>query len=165
MSSDPPQTPSQIAETILQDPRERKRLTAFALSRYGIRHEDAEDLLQDTAVELLRRRKHIHSPRGFLFSAFRTCCKKFVFRLRSRGQSIPLTGDEASAAHDPDRLDLAFSVRQGLGAVSAACRKILTAHYILGESLKQTAVSAGYASSGLPTIVSRCLKKLRTCLA
>lgn len=165
MSSDPPQTPTQIAETILQDPHERKRLTAFALSRYGIRHEDAEDLLQDTAVELLRRRKHVHSPRGFLFSAFRTCCKKFVFRLRSRGQSIPLTGDEAPAGEGPDRLDLALSIRQGLGSVSAACRKILTAHYIMGENLKETAASTAYAYSGLPTLISRCLKKLRTCLA
>ena len=165
MPPEPPQTAAQVAETVLQDPRERKRLTAFALSRYGIRYEDAQDLLQDTAVELLRQRKQIHSPRGFVFSAFRRCCNKFILRLRTRGHFQPLTEtDNVAGESNHDRLDLAIAVREGLGAVSLACRKILTAHYILGGSLRETAASSSFAYSGLPTLISRCLRRLRACL-
>lgn len=48
----PPPAPH-IAEILLDEGRRRK-LCAYAGSRFGIAADDTEDLLQDTAAELLR---------------------------------------------------------------------------------------------------------------
>ena len=110
-------------------------------------------------------RKQIRSPRGFAFAAFRRSCKKFLFRLHNSTDLAPLAEADLEAVSSSEQLDLSLALRQGLAAVSRSCRKILTAHYIRGETLRETSISTAFAYSSLGNLVGRCLRRLRACLA
>lgn len=85
MSADAPPTPRQVAEAVLLDENQRRRLFAYAGSRFGISREDSEDILQDTALELLRCRSSVRSPEGFVFAIFRARCARFTVPRESLG--------------------------------------------------------------------------------
>jgi DNA-directed RNA polymerase specialized sigma24 family protein len=69
---------SQIAEAVVLDEDRRGRLVGYACARFGISREDAEDLLQETALELLRCRSHVRNPDGFVFKVFKVRCARYV---------------------------------------------------------------------------------------
>lgn len=71
-------TSREIAEAVLLDGEQRSRLVAYARSRFGIESDDAQDLLQETALELLRHRTIVRSPHGFTFKVFHTRCCRFL---------------------------------------------------------------------------------------
>ena len=91
MSSEAPQTTRQVVETVLLDPQERHKLVGFAHNRYGISSQEAEDLLQDTALELLRQRQYVQKPRAYVYAVFRARCSRHTASDRS-----PRTEDQTS---------------------------------------------------------------------
>ena len=166
MSTEAPQTTRQVVETVLLDPQERRRLMAFAWSRYSITSGDAEDLLQETALDLLRQRQYVHSPQGYLFTVFRARCIRFL-RTRMPKATVEVTeaiADPASGARAQEKSDQNIAIRQAMCRISSMCRKLLAARYIHGESLKKAADGTTFALSGVGTTINRCLKRLRECL-
>jgi RNA polymerase sigma factor (sigma-70 family) len=166
MSTEAPQTTRQVVETVLLDPQERRKLMAFAWSRYSIPSEDAEDLLQETALDLLRQRQYVHSPQGYLFTVFRARCIRLL-RIRMSKRTIEVTeaiADPASEAYAQEKSDQQLAIRQALCRISSTCRKLLAARYIHGESLKKAADGTTLVPSGVGTTINRCLKRLRACL-
>ena len=162
-----PQTTRQVVETVLLDPHERHKLVAFAHARFGIIDQDAEDLLQDTALELLRQRHYIHSPQGYLFTVFRMRCVRFFRDQRAAGVAVEIKEtlpDPASRPAELEKSDKTLAVRQALCRISSVCRKLLASHYIEGRSLQEIATAMARASSGVGNTISRCLKRLRACL-
>lgn len=168
MSADAPPTPRQVAEAVLLDERQKGRLFAYAATRFGISREDSEDLLQDTVLELLRYRSYVRSPEGFVFAVFRARCVRFVgTQIAFRGV---LAGEDdggacTAGALSPDQVDSQVALRQALNEVSSSCRRLLSAYYVEGQSLREAARTVSLAYASIAKTISRCLKRLRRCLA
>jgi RNA polymerase sigma factor (sigma-70 family) len=154
-----------VVETVLLDPHERQRLVGFAHNRYGISSQEAEDLLQDTALELLRQRQYVHKPRAYVYAVFRARCSRHPSLSPHRPDRLPAAEEIAEEGHPADEvLDSKLTLRQALGTVSSSCRKLLAAYYMEGQSLKEAAATMSLAQSGVTKTIGRCLKRLRACL-
>ena len=160
-------TPRQVAEAILVQPSERGKLLSYARNRFGICGNDAEDLIQETALELLRQRNYVRSPEAFVFTVFRARCSRFISaqKIRRRVLQVDAPVDDAPDPIGADQFDRKLALRQALAHVSSACRRFLSAYYVEGEDLAEVAKRLSLAYSSASTTLSRCLKKLRECLS
>lgn len=161
-------TSRQAAEAVLADGRQRNKLRAYASQRFSIGAEDAEDLLQETAIELLRRPLHIENPDGFVFAVFRArCCRFIESHVKSSRVFAPAPDGyaDAPAAESGERLDRRVALREALNVISAPCRRILASYYGEGRSLIETAQEMARAASGIGKTINRCLRYLRRCLS
>ncbi len=165
MGAETNQTSREVAEAFLLDSAHRGKLLAFARGRFGIDSQDAEDLLQDTALELLRHTSVVQSPEGFVFAVFRSRCVRFVTSHRKRGEAPHDPSEDAiPAGENAGGMEARIALREALGEISSACRRILSAYYIEGQSLNEAARSMDLAFSGVFKTINRCLKRLRACL-
>jgi RNA polymerase sigma factor (sigma-70 family) len=168
MGVEAPPTTRAIAVAVLADPGQRSRLLAYARDRFGIGSDDAQDLLQDTALELLRQQSHIESPQGFVFALFRSRCWRFVER-RRRGLEVfvarPQACEASPAPGGAGELDRRLALREALNGISSSCRRLLAAYYVEGQTLTETARVMELASSGVFKTINRCLQRLRRCIA
>jgi len=160
MGTNAPPPARQIAATLLEESR-RTRLFSYAHSRFGITGDDAEDLLQDTASELLRYRDYVRRPEGFVFSVFRSRCVRYATARRQRREIFATGGNPEAALAPPEWLDRQIALREALAELSSSCQRLLCAYYVEGHSLREAArlVSLQYSSVG--KTLSRCVKKLR----
>ncbi len=158
-------TSREVAEAFLDDAAQKRKLLAFARGRFGIGSQDSEDLIQDTALELLRHSGTVHSPEGLVFAVFRARCVRFVSSHRRRGEVLrePFE-EERPAGENPVGIEVRIALREALSEISSSCRRILSAYYIEGQSLNEAAHSMALASSGVFKTITRCLKRLRACL-
>jgi len=158
-----------VVEAVLLDPNERSKLIRYARVRFGIDSDAAEDLLQETALDLLRQQSLVRSPKGFVFTVFRVRCsrllRKNVADRRVFAPAEPETPRGVSESSDPQAIDSRLALREALEEVSAGCRKLLRAYYFEGRSLREAADVTARAYSGVWKTIDRCLKKLRQCLA
>jgi RNA polymerase sigma factor (sigma-70 family) len=162
--------PRAALEGVLLDREQRSRLVAYARARFGIDSDTAEDLLQETAIELLRLRTLVHSPRGFVFTVFHARCCRWVRNAQAERRMFSAgerdgSGPAATCEADPAELDARLLVQQALEEISDSCRKLLHAYYVEGRSLRESAETMALAYSGVWKTINRCLKKLRACLA
>ena len=164
MLTEAPTTTRQVVETLLLDSEERNALVRIARSRYHMTRDRAEDLLQDLAVELLRQRQLVRRPRAYLHAVFRLRCSR-QWRPPEVSGEIPEELGAMESGVLVAELDRRVSLRQALQLISTACRKLLSVHYIEGQSLKASAERMTLAYSGITKTINRCLKKLRACLA
>jgi RNA polymerase sigma factor (sigma-70 family) len=167
MLTEAPTTAREVVETLLLSSEERCLLLRIAQGRYRISKDSAEDLLQDIAVDFLGQRQSVRQPRAYLHSVFRLRCSRLTRAPRSDRETVPLaeeladTGPGASVVE----LDRRLYLRQGIQLLSPTCRKLLKARYIEGHSLRESADRIALAYSGITKTISRCLKRLRACLA
>jgi RNA polymerase sigma factor (sigma-70 family) len=167
MSAQAPLSTWQVAEAVLQSPRQRGRLMAYARVRFGIQAADAEDLVQETAVELLRRPAAVQVPEAFVFTVFRSRCLRYRADRRRRLEGAaadPALCESAASPGSPEGTDRRLALRQAFQEISSSCRRILSAYYIEGRSLAEAARAVALAVSGGTKTISRCLKRLRACL-
>lgn len=162
MGANAPPPAQHIAEILLDQGR-RKRLCAYAGTRFGIGPDDTEDLLQDTAAELLRYRDYVRSPEGFIFSVFRARCIRYSHARRLRREVFTTSegGAEAAVFELPESVDRQLALRQALREISSSCRKLLAAYYLEGYSLREAAEVVSLRYSSVAKTISRCVKKLR----
>jgi RNA polymerase sigma factor (sigma-70 family) len=166
MGAEAPPNSGQIAEAVLLDQSRRRKLLAYAFTRFGISTQDGEDLFQDSAVELLRYKGSIRSPEGFLFAVFHTQCARFAEKRGAENQSSSsMPSDHADAFAAQDRPYRQLVLREGLDFVSPSCRRLLRAYYGQGQTLREAARTVSLAYSGVAKTISRCLQKLRSCLS
>lgn len=167
METEAPQTTREVAEAVLLDREQRTKLFSYAQSQFGIGAEDAKDLLQETALELLRQRSLVRSPNGFVFRVFRARCCRF-FRTHQAHAEIFASGSRLSETvphpFGLERIDRQVALRQAFGKISAPCRKLLLAYYVEGQSLREAAQEMALAYSGVWKTINRCLRVLRECL-
>ena len=168
MGAEAPPTTGQIAEAVLLDPERRRKLYRYACVQFGINEQDAEDLLQETALELLRYRSYVRSPEGFVFTVFRTRCVRFSNTRRIDHTRFSQPSDEAVDVPQPEPdslLDVQVALREALSEISSKCRQLIHAYYMEGQSLKEAARTVCLADSSVARTISRCLQKLRECMA
>jgi RNA polymerase sigma factor (sigma-70 family) len=161
--------PHAAVEGVLLDREQRSRLFAYARSRFGLDSDTAEDLLQETAIELLRFRTLVRRPRGLVFTVFHTRCCRYLRQMQAERRAFSdgrcTVAKKAGEMSDPEELDSRLFVQRALEEVSASCRKLLLAYYVEGCSLRESADVMALAHSGVWKTISRCLRKLRACLA
>jgi RNA polymerase sigma factor (sigma-70 family) len=169
MELEKPSLARSVVETVLVDPEERLRLIGYARLRFGINRDNAEDLLQETALEVLRQRALVRSPKGFVFTVFHARCSRFLRRHVADRQLFTPSDSEASPK-TPDSpacepIDSRLALQEALEEISPGCRKLLFAYYFEGKSLREAADATARAYSGVWRTIDRCLKKLLQCLA
>jgi len=153
-----------VAEETLLDPRELARLTRLARLQFGIGADDALDLLQETALDVVREQAGIRHPRAYVTRVFYMQCCQYVRRaVRSRsrlpGGALPdVAAPEGLAAED------LLALRQALGRISPGCRGLLMAHYMEGKGFAEAAREFGFSEKQAWKRFNACLKKLRSSL-
>lgn len=166
MSAQTPLTAPQVAGALLLDASQRRKLLNYARSRFGIGAEDAEDLLQDTLLQLLRQRDRVTAPEGFVFTVFRLGCSRYLEASHAAAAVFaPGPPDSAPDPSGPERVERRMTLRQALGGISSTCRRLLCAFYIEGRSLRDTADTLSVAQSGVSKTINRCLRRLRACMS
>jgi RNA polymerase sigma factor (sigma-70 family) len=166
MELETPSPARSVVEAVLLDPDERSKLIRYARVRFGIDPDTAEDLLQETALDLLRQRSLVRSPKGFVFTVFHALCSRLLRKnVADRRVFVPQASQGASESRDCQAIDLRLALQEALEEVSAGCRKLLRAYYFEGRSLREAADVTARAYSGVWKTIDRCLKKLRQCLA
>jgi RNA polymerase sigma factor (sigma-70 family) len=167
MGAETPPTTWQFAEAVILDSSQRDKLLRYASSRFGIGREDAEDLLQDTLLEVLRKRAPVRSPEGFVFTLFRDTCARHVVARSRRREVFSEASESAEAlphAGGPEKIERRLALRQALAGISSACRQLLCAFYIEGQSLREAAGPLAVTEFGVSKTIDRCLRRLRACL-
>ena len=162
-----PVTALESAETVLTDPRQRSKLSVYAATRFGIAAADAEDLLQEAALGMLRQRSAVRNPSGFVFAVFRSKCARFSQARRLRGESMRTQREQDEAIPETcgwEEIERRVALREALNGISASCRRLLSAHYFEGQSLTEAAREMALAYGAVSKRISRCLERLRECL-
>lgn len=162
-----PRASIEVAEALLVDREQRRRLCTYARRKFGIFEEDVEDLLQETAMEVLRAIGPIVRPNGFVFQIFHArCCRHLRHRTAQRAVVALADGYDtiATSATNGPTAEEGLALRQGLSRISVRCRKLLSAHYLEGKGLRETAEEMAVAASGVWNLINRCLRRLKQCL-
>ena len=151
----------EVAEFLVLDRKLVRKLVVLARSRFGIDEVDAEDLVQETALEIARSSALIASPEGYAFQVFHNRCARFLVRRTKTSAVFVETGgwDRIPAAEE--KPDERVIIRVGFARISATCRTLLTSYYVEGTSLKETAARTGHSSKQVWKRLSACLKKLK----
>jgi RNA polymerase sigma factor (sigma-70 family) len=167
MAAESPPTAGEIAEAVLLDPERRRKLFRYACVQFRINEQDAEDLLQETALELLRYRSYVRSPEGFVFTVFRARCVRFTGARRMTYTQSPNSPDAVAEVCETksDGFEVQVALREALAEISSKCRRLIHAYYLEGQSLKEAARTVELADSSVARTISRCLRKLRECMA
>jgi RNA polymerase sigma-70 factor (ECF subfamily) len=131
------------------------QLYRAACALTGSRH-DAEDLVQETFAQVLRRPRLLrdNNELGYLLRALRNT---FVSRYRaaaSRPATLPLLDDDAAGADDPDRVT-ARELMQAIASAPPVYRDAVIAVDVVGLSYREAARSMHTRVATLTTRVHR----------
>jgi RNA polymerase sigma factor (sigma-70 family) len=152
-----------VAEGLANDKAQQEQLFRFGSVRFRLSADECQEILQETLVELMQVQRAVARSDGLAFRIFYIRCVKHANRQRSEGIKCEL--DPETPDHPiSHRIDQHVLVRQGFMRISRFCRDVLTAHYIDGLSLRETAERVERAYSGISKLVSRCLRRLKECL-
>ena len=151
----------EVAEFLVLDRKLLKKLVALARSRFGIDEVDAEDLVQETALEIARSPALIASPEGYAFQVFHNRCVRFRERRTKTNAIFVETADWYRTPETQESLAERAIVRAGFARISVTCRTLLTSYYVEGTSLKETATRTGHSPKQVWKRLSACLKKLK----
>jgi RNA polymerase sigma factor (sigma-70 family) len=151
----------EVAEFLVLDRKLVRKLLVLAHSRFGIDACDAEDLVQETALEIARSPVLIASPEGYAFQVFHNRCVRFLER-RAKASAVFVESDGRGwAPRIDEKPDEKASVRAAFARISPTCRTLLTSYYVEGASLRETAARTGHSSKQVWKRLSACLRKLK----
>ena len=166
VETEAPKTGMQVAEALATDTGQRKALRIYAQMKFGIKDQDSEDLIQETMIQLMQTRDLVLRPGGFVLRVFHTRCCDFLRRQKLRGKTDAALAvmPDVRPHEAQDGAPLALSLQQGFSRISLSCRQLLSAYYVEGRSLKETADTMALSHRGIWTRINRCLERLRKCL-
>jgi RNA polymerase sigma factor (sigma-70 family) len=140
-------------------PRQQKILAA-----YHIPPEDAEDLVQDTLIQFVRKRKHIHSPEQWFAGALRNQCRMYW---RTRSRKLTVAVDDAildvmagGAESGAERAVLRYGVARYIAKLSPNCQRLLRLRYRLDLDDDEVAEETGYRPGSVDKVTRRCVQTL-----
>jgi RNA polymerase sigma factor (sigma-70 family) len=137
---------------------------AVILSRRGIPAEDAEDVLNDVVVQLLRKRSTIREPAAWLRGALANECQMY-WRTRRRRLTVAvdqavLDGLAGGVESDAERRVLRRNLSHWIGLLSWKCRELLKMRYNLELEDAEVAERMGYKPSSIDRVTRRCVAAL-----
>jgi RNA polymerase sigma-70 factor (ECF subfamily) len=138
-----------------------KELRRWCLRRSGDPH-FADDVMQETALDALRRLGRIRDPermRGYLF---RIMQRRMADATRARPLELPLTIDPVAplprGTPDPHTLRL---IERALKRLPACLRRPVRLHYLEGQPIRDVAASLQTTVNGVKARLYRARRILR----
>jgi len=139
------------------------------LAKFRIPPEDAEDLLQDALVLLLRKGDAVRHPELWVPATLRNLCLHY-WRSRRRATAVgadPALLERAADLRSPEWL--AFEQRHDLAVLIArlpeSCRTLLRLRYQAGLDSAGIAAALGCKPGSVGKLAQRCLARLRAAAA
>lgn len=134
------------------------------LSRASIPPEDAEDLVQETVLGWIQKRRTVRDPEAWLLAGLKFKCMAY-WRGRRRclyravDQALLDVVCEPSSRPDED-LERSQDFKKLLAQISVRCRSLLDLRYKWGLRPPEVAQRLGYRRSSISNITRRCLTAL-----
>lgn len=134
------------------------------LARYQIPPEDADDIVQQTMLDLVYKQDLINNPEGWVLGSVRNRCVIYWRKRRSQlydaVDSVILeliAKPEGPAQH---RASLRHDLERVLTALPSRCQEVLRLRYGLGFGPSEVAERLGYRPSSIRKVTNRCLARL-----
>jgi RNA polymerase sigma factor (sigma-70 family) len=139
------------------------------LGAFHVPPEDADDLVQDIAMQFIRKRNQIRTPEQWFSGALRNQCRMYW---RSRSRRITVAVDQAvldaragGAESDAERAALRRGLARWIATLPRKCRELLRLRYGLGLEDEEVAEKTGYRPSSVDKVTRRCVEALSKKLA
>jgi RNA polymerase sigma factor (sigma-70 family) len=127
--------------------------------------QDAEDLLQETFLELLRKWDSVRHKDSWLVGTLRFKCSNYWRNRRAapvEAFDLPdLDGMAPPRPPDQERAAILHDLRRLVGGLEDRDRAVLYLRFGLGLSTAEVALRLGYRSSSIGKLTGRCLARLR----
>lgn len=134
------------------------------LARFRIPAQDAEDLLQDTFLLLLRRQPEGENPERWLQGALRNRCLVYWRERRRRFYQVMDTAllDALARPTQPSQEHRVFlgDVMRRVSELPANCQALLALRYRSDYKPVELADRLGYSRNGIYKILERCVAAL-----
>jgi RNA polymerase sigma factor (sigma-70 family) len=134
------------------------------LGRYRVPIEDAEDILQQSLMDLVFKQKTIYNPEGWLLATVRNRCIIYWRKRRSQlCEAVDVSILELVAAPEAPRqarAALRHDLERILNQLPERCRSLLKLRYGLGYKPAEVAEALGYQPSSIRKVTTRCLARL-----
>ncbi len=144
--------------------RIRPRLKLM-LRSYDIPFQDADDLLQDSLLEAVRKWEHDLQPGFWLLGTLRFKCSNYWKRVRNKiPQSMALPDLEELCEPLPppqEKVDEAFDLRHAMSGLDPRHRRALWLRFAVGFTPEEVADQLGYCHSSVRKLTQRAMMRLR----
>jgi RNA polymerase sigma factor (sigma-70 family) len=135
------------------------------LRGYDIPLQDAEDLLQDSLLEALRKWDTIYNRECWLIGTLRFKCSNYWRRIRTKpAQSMDLPELEELCPPQPppqEKRNDALDLRHTLSGLDPRHRKALWLRFAMGFTHQEVADRLGYCHSSVRKLTQRAMTRLR----
>lgn len=135
------------------------------LRSYDIPFQDAEDLLQDSLLDALRKWDSIYNMEFWLVGTLRFKCSNYWKRLKTK---IPQTMDlmDLEELCEPlpppqEKQDEALDLRHSLSGLDPRHRKALWLRFAMGFTPQEVAERLGYSHASVRKLTQRAMLRLR----
>jgi len=157
---DEPQDPVSVGELFEQLQPKLKRV----FGRFRVPPEDAEDILQQSFLDLVYKKDQIYNPEAWVVATVRNRC---IVYWRKRRRQIWDAVDSAmlellAQPEAPGQKEVALrrDLEKVLAKLPQRCRNVLVLRYGLGHRSKEVAELLGYQPSSIRKVTSRCIAAL-----
>ena len=144
--------------------RIRHRLK-HVLRSYDIPFQDAEDLVQDSLLDALRKWDTIYNRECWLIGTLRFKCSNYWKRIRTKtplAMDLPELEEICPPVPPPqEKQNEALDLRHALMALDPRHRKALWLRFALGFSPREVADRLGYCHSSVRKLTQRAMVRLR----
>ena len=133
-------------------------------ARFRLPPEDAEDVLQQSFLDLVYKRKQVYNPEAWVTATVRNRC---ITYWRKRRRQIWDAVDSAlldllakPEAPSQRQVTLRRDLEKLLARLPERCRSVLVLRYGLGYRSREVADLLGYQPSSIRKVTSRCIAAL-----
>jgi RNA polymerase sigma-70 factor (ECF subfamily) len=142
---------------------------AIVIQAYRLSEHDAEDVFQEVFARTYEHLERLRSDEAIRPWIGQLARRLAVDRLRLKARELPgldesLEATDAGAARELERLELALSIRDAMGALPENCQEILDRFFARGESYHEISAALNIPMGTIASRISRCLSKLRQLL-
>lgn len=157
---DEPQDPVSVGDLFEKLQPKLKRV----FGRFRVPPEDAEDILQQSFLDLVYKKDQIYNPEAWVVATVRNRC---IVYWRKRRRQIWDAVDSAmlellAQPEAPGQKEVALrrDLEKVLAKLPKRCRNVLILRYGLGHRSREVAELLGYQPSSIRKVTSRCIAAL-----
>jgi RNA polymerase sigma factor (sigma-70 family) len=161
LPSDPPSEDESLEQFL-----ERMRYPLkLVLRKYDIPFQDAEDLVQDTFIEVIRKWGTLYNKEGWILGTLRFKCTKYWRGRRAdpaEGMDLPAIDYLCRPLTPPqEKQDEVRDLHTLLRSLGKRHQQILWLRFALGFSPREVAAHLGYSTSSIRKLSLRARSRLR----
>lgn len=157
----PAEAPASPARSLATALAQARPACARVLARFRIPPADAEDLIQDAVVLLLRRSEPVERPERWLPKVVAHLCLHYWRARRRRPvESLDVHPEPAGHADGEGRALARHDLDRALATLPLRARRLLLLRHVEGFSARETAARLGYSAQSVDGIGRRGLAAL-----